>query len=239
MRWLLCTLCLFTSSAMSKPLIVGTMLFEPPYEQQLATKDFTGFDIDLMRAICARLHKECVFKGSDFSQIFDDLQSKKIDIAISALIITENRKKEFIFSIPYLASQVQFITLTENPIQATVNLNGNKVGILKGAYPAANYLRKNYGDNVAIIPYPALPELLEALSDKKVDLLLVDAFYGDYWITTPQSPFKVVGDKILLGSGYGIMTTAKNAALIKDINRALLSIQADGTYAEIYSRYFH
>ncbi|BCA93834.1 hypothetical protein TUM19329_01950 [Legionella antarctica] len=50
--------------------------------------------------------------------------------------------------------------------------------------------------------------------------------------------FKLVGQKILMGEGYGIMALKSNALLIQQINKSLLDMEADGTYLKIYNQYF-
>ncbi|MFA1369849.1 transporter substrate-binding domain-containing protein, partial [Legionella pneumophila] len=41
-----------------------------------------------------------------------------------------------------------------------------------------------------------------------------------------------------IGNGYGILALKNNAPLIMKINKALLQIEKDGTYLEIYNTYF-
>lgn len=232
---------IFSSHLFAEPLIIGTMSYDPPYEQQINNKnDFTGFDIEIMNAICKRINRECRFKAVEFSDLLTELNAGQIDLAISAISITKERKKKALFSLPYFVSEVQFMALKSTDINSIKGLKGNKIGILEGSSPLENFINDAYGVNAnKIVTYAKITDLIQALADKKINLVLMDAFYAEYWLTTGQSPFKTIGKAFPLGIGYGIMTTKNNQSLIAEINKALIEIEADGTYIEIYSRYFN
>ncbi|RYW67113.1 ABC transporter substrate-binding protein, partial [Legionella pneumophila] len=49
---------------------------------------------------------------------------------------------------------------------------------------------------------------------------------------------KLIGDKIPIGSGYGIIALKNQSALIDKINHILLEMEKDGSYLRIYNEYF-
>lgn len=57
-------------------------------------------------------------------------------------------------------------------------------------------------------------------------------------MSNSATELKFVGDKMAIGDGYGILASKNNAPLIMKINKALLQIEKDGTYLEIYNTYF-
>ena len=109
MKPLIIILLFVSSLAMADPLRIGTLYFYPPFAEQDDEKgDFSGFDIDLMKEICKKINRECVFKGMNFVDLFPALDSGKIDLAIGAISITVKRKYKYLFS--YLRIPEDLIT---------------------------------------------------------------------------------------------------------------------------------
>jgi len=50
---------------------------------------------------------------------------------------------------------------------------------------------------------------------------------------------RLVGSRIPIGDGYAVIANKGSEALIAQINQALLSMEEDGTYPQIYSNYFN
>jgi ABC-type amino acid transport substrate-binding protein len=92
-----------------RTLIPGTLTVlsaypDPPFD---IMKDgvATGFDIELMSAVCARLSFELrplPYTGEDFNGIFTELVQGKCDVVISGTTITPERSALVRFSRPYL-----------------------------------------------------------------------------------------------------------------------------------------
>src|SRR5271165_616504 len=84
-------------------LVIASAYPDPPFE--LADGSETGFDIDLMRAVCARLGltlQRQRYLADNFDGIFDGLAKKTCDAVISGTTITPDRAKIVLFSRPYL-----------------------------------------------------------------------------------------------------------------------------------------
>ncbi|WP_414973830.1 transporter substrate-binding domain-containing protein [Legionella sainthelensi] len=59
------------------------------------------------------------------------------------------------------------------------------------------------------------------------------------YLTSNQiATFRTVGKPIAIGNGYGLLALKKNEALINKINKTLLQMENDGTYEQIYTKYF-
>ena len=87
-------------------LVVRSAYPDPPFDiMQNGTA--TGFDIELMRAVCKRLGLElrpAAFEGDNVNDIFDGLSQGACDAVISATTITPERAAVVRFSQPYLSS---------------------------------------------------------------------------------------------------------------------------------------
>lgn len=218
-------------------LSVGIVPFGPPFEMVADQKDhFIGFDIDLMMETCKRIQATCRFIPLSFSDLFSQTLSGKIDLAISAISITAERRQYYLFSMPYLASSGHFVTTTSSSISTLEDIRDKQVGIVRGTI-FGRLTQELFNQSVTTEEFTSVSDLFEALSDEVVDIILLDNATAHYWVAN-NSQYKLVATELPIGIGYGIMTNQQNGALIKRVNEALTSMQNDGMYLKIYNRYF-
>ncbi|HCC3092449.1 TPA: transporter substrate-binding domain-containing protein, partial [Legionella pneumophila] len=194
------------------------------------------FDIDLMQEICRRLHATCAFEAYIFDDLFPALKNRKVDLVIASMIITDERKKLFIFSLPYMESNSQYITTIHSKINTFDDLQDKKIGVRKGTPYARQVLSANRNNQV--IFYELIQDMLLGLSNNEVDASLMDYEAAKYWMASEPYAYKLIGNKISIGEGYSIMANPDQYVLIKKINKILLEMEADGTYLRLYSEYF-
>jgi polar amino acid transport system substrate-binding protein len=60
----------------------------------------------------------------------------------------------------------------------------------------------------------------------------------NYVTNNAGSKFKTVTDKAFAPEQYGIVVKKGNADLLGKINKGLADIKSDGTYDQIYAKYF-
>jgi len=231
-------LLLVFSWAHAKELLIGTTSQNPPFNSIADNRShFYGFDIDILGEICRRLKVECKFKPVLFNDLFTAVAANKIDLAIAAIIITPYRQQQFLFSLPYLESNAQFLAKQNSQLTSPESIENKIVGTRLGT-PFADFAREIYKNKITIIEYPDIAELLNGLNNDKVDAILMDAEAAKNWVSNNSDLYKLIGTQMPIGNGYGIMANPNQTQLVAQINQALLSMEADGTYIKIYSRYF-
>ncbi|HFD2332997.1 TPA: transporter substrate-binding domain-containing protein, partial [Legionella pneumophila] len=185
---------------------------------------------------CRRLHATCAFEAYIFDDLFPALKNRKVDLVIASMIITDERKKLFIFSLPYMESNSQYITTIHSKINTFDDLQDKKIGVRKGTPYARQVLSANRNNQV--IFYELIQDMLLGLSNNEVDASLMDYEAAKYWMASEPYAYKLIGNKISIGEGYSIMANPDQYVLIKKINKILLEMEADGTYLRLYSEYF-
>ncbi|HHT9952464.1 TPA: transporter substrate-binding domain-containing protein [Legionella pneumophila] len=229
---------IISSNSYSLHLTIGTSKFNPPFEVWSGNQNpIYGFDIRLMQEICRKLHATCAFESYVFDDLFPTLKKRKVDLVIASMIITDQRKKDFLFSLPYLESNSQYITNLESEISTMQELYGKKIGVRKGTPYAEQVLSENR--NNQIIFYGLIQDMLDGLSKNQVDACLMDYEAARYWMASEPDEYKLIGNKISIGEGYAIMANPDQIVLIKKINKILLEMEADGAYLSIYREYFY
>src|SRR5450756_1824258 len=82
----------------------GTDPTYAPFEYADANNKPTGFDVELMEAIAAKMGKTSNLTSGAFDGLLLALQGKKFDAVCAAMGIIPSREKEVSFSIPYYRS---------------------------------------------------------------------------------------------------------------------------------------
>ncbi|MGM9452000.1 transporter substrate-binding domain-containing protein [Legionella bozemanae] len=221
----------------AQSLTIGMVLNDPPFSMSADKNHFFGFDIELMTELCKQIKVQCQFKPMLFNKLFTDLNEGKIDLAIAAITITNERQRAFLFSLPYLASEARFITTANNSMHNLEKLTHKKIGIIEGSL-FKELITQKFKNN-SIKEYPSTNQLITALSQQDVDVLLMDDFSADYWIANNTTSFKGMGKPFPLGIGYGIMAKMNSLTLINQINKALKHLEKNGVYLSLYQKYFH
>ncbi|MHA6252562.1 transporter substrate-binding domain-containing protein [Oceanobacillus sp. CAU 1775] len=202
--------------------------------------ELVGFDIDLITAIAEEVGFE--FEGGEiettnFDGIIPGLQTGQFEIAIAGMSITEDRAKVIDFADPYYESGLTIAVQKDNEdINSMDDLEGKTVATRLGS-TSSSYLKDNVAD-VTVNDYEQLDQVYLALENGSVDAVVYDVPNVEYYIaTSDQDNLKVVGDTYQ-AEDYGIAITKGNDDLVAAINDALATLRENGTYDEIYNKWF-
>ncbi|KCB33518.1 ABC transporter, substrate-binding protein, family 3 domain protein, partial [Bordetella hinzii CA90 BAL1384] len=102
----------------------------------------TGFDIELVEALGQAMGKKIQWIDIDFKGLIPALQAGRADIAVSAIYITDERKKVVDFTDPYYAGGLVVLTKKDGPVKTLKDLDGRRVSMQVGT-KSVNYLRDN------------------------------------------------------------------------------------------------
>jgi arginine/lysine/histidine/glutamine transport system substrate-binding/permease protein len=207
----------------------------PPFEFQGEDGELQGFDIDLMNAIGETAGLEIQFESLPFDGIIPALQAGTVDAAISGMTITEERLQTVDFSRPYIKAGLAIAIQEDNAdIKGLSDLEDKKIAVQIGTTGA---------DQAAEIPgaeistFDSAPLALQELANGNVDAVINDAPVTlDAIASGNISGLKVVGE-LLTTEFYGI-ALPKDSENLAVINDALATMIEDGTYAEIYQKWF-
>lgn len=218
----------------SGELKIGTDATYPPFESAEGG-DFTGFDIDLAKAVARELGVRAVFINSGFDGIFPALQNGTFDAVMSSVTITPERSASMLFSDPYYDSG-QLIAVNENTqgISSPDDLKGKRVGVQINT--TAQYeLEKKEGVQVA--KYNSIDLALLDLRNRRIDAVVGDAPVLKYMIFQSFRELKTVGRRFT-DEKFGIAIAQGNEDLRDAINAALKKIKETGEYNQIHEKWF-
>ncbi|WP_028389639.1 transporter substrate-binding domain-containing protein [Legionella fairfieldensis] len=233
MQWLILVfIYLFSNTIAYADIKIGNPPFRPPF----VLDQKSGFDIQLMGTICKRLNETCEFYPMAAEKLFGALQEGDIDVAIGGITISEARKVDYIFSLPYLISEGEFLVLKSNGFQSINDLKGKKIGTVMGSN-YEDFLANHYGLQFQIVLYTDPVYLVSSLNQGEIAAVFLSRESMGYWKRQSAGLLVSLGKPVLIDGGYAIMATPKNTALIQSINQVLKEIENDGTLVTLYENY--
>src|SRR6202022_2918220 len=81
----------------------------PPFDYKAPDGQLVGFDVDIAKAVAAKLGLKPEFITTEWSGIIAGLQAGKFDVIVNQVGVTDARKEALDFSPPYTYSAAQLI----------------------------------------------------------------------------------------------------------------------------------
>jgi len=224
-------------AAESKILRVGSEASFAPFEfQEEGSKEYAGFDMDLIRAIGKQMGYEVQIQNMGFDGLIPALDASAIDVAISGMTITEERGKKISFSAPYYKAGLTVVVRSDDTtIKSFKDLDGKKIAVQLGTTSADEAKKINNGQ---IREFNSAPESFLELKAGGVDAVINDKPVNDYYIAKAGGKdAKVVGEP-LTSEEYGMAMAKKNTELVEKVNKALEELKKNGEYEKLYVKWF-
>ncbi|MBS7542912.1 transporter substrate-binding domain-containing protein [Ancylobacter oerskovii] len=230
------------AAAQDKTIVFATEAAYPPFNQLTSDGKITGFDVEIGMAACAKMKRKCEFVQQDWDGIVAGLQTRRYDAIFSSMGITEERKKQLLFTDPYYRPSAAFVGKSDVKVDfKDPALGGATVGAVPGIYEC--YVKKAY-PKANLTVYPNSDALYLDLTSGRLDL----AFNGQVAISNSflKGPdgkgFAIAGEPVrdigCLGEGAGVAMRKDDTELKAALDKAFKEMRADGTYKTINDKYF-
>ncbi|MGR6542158.1 amino acid ABC transporter substrate-binding protein [Paenibacillus tundrae] len=198
--------------------------------------EIVGFDIDYARAAAEKMGKEVTFQPIDWSSKESELNSGRIDMIWNGYTITDERKEKVLFTKPYLENSQVVITLAGSPITKLDELDGKNVGLQALSSAADALAASPLNDKVKASEFKDNVLALTDLKTTRLDAVIIDEVVARYYMAKEEGTYKLL-DESLAPEQYGIGIKKGNEALLNDLQKALDELNADGTAAEISTKW--
>ena len=211
---------------------------DPPFDVR---KDGTptGFDIELMRAVCGRLSLELrplCYEGENFNDIFTGLAQGRCDAVISGTTITPDRAAIARFSRPYLQfNQGIAVNRRLTPhASSTADLRGLAAGIQKGNTSdivARHLLAQGDIASIEYYPYHGIGTALDDLEAGRIGLV-IKLFPVISWLTR-ERPDLAVAMQVPTREQLGIAYAPESVDLCDAVDTAIEALRESGEFAKL------
>ncbi|ODR83276.1 ABC transporter substrate-binding protein [Haladaptatus sp. W1] len=234
---------------------IGSDIPYRPFEYRTKTGELVGFDVDIANAVFeGQLDRNYEFVQTSFDTIIPSLNNGNFRVIMSAMTITPERSNQVDFSDPYFTAYQTVLILKNSDITSLQDLKGETVAVQKGTTgeAAAQDLKKQFNGDLTIDSYDQIPGAFSALGNNQAAAVIND--------NTVNAEFAQQNDNVtfLKGTGaaqeqgkenappyltltveeYGIAFRKNDDQLKNQVNDALSTIRDNGTYDELYNKYF-
>jgi polar amino acid transport system substrate-binding protein len=212
-----------------------------PFEPFQFNRDgkIVGFDVDIVDLAAAKLGVTQEIVMIDFAVIKSGaaLNSGKCDLAAAGMTITDERKKNLDFSVPYFEADQALMTKKGSGVASLedVKAKGLKLGALANT-TGLDYAKRRGFDP---IQFADAQKVLLSLETGRTDVIIIDIPVVLTWLKKPDlgAKYELAG-RLDTGEQFGIAMKMGNTALARVINEAIESSKRDGSYAAIYRKWF-
>lgn len=215
-----------------------------PFTYKTGDGTLAGFDIDIAKALCTEIQRECVFVEQAWDSMIPGLLAKKYDVIISSMSITAERKKVIDFTDKYYSTPSRIVVRTGTPFTDLTSLEGKRIGVLKGSTQENYALGELQPVGVRVVAYEAQNQVYLDIKSGRLDGTVADVVeVTASFLSLPEGQgFGFVGpilnDPKYFGEGIGIALRQDETALRDELNAAIRAIRASGVYATLASKYF-
>jgi polar amino acid transport system substrate-binding protein len=234
-----------TAMANAEPLKVGfSPEAYPPFYEADASGNWTGWEVEIVNAICAEAKYECEMVPIPWDGLIPALTTKKIDAIMNSMSITAERMKTIDFSDKYYNTPTAVAGPKGQTFEATPEgLKGKIIGVQVSTVHA-DYVKKHFTEAAEIKEYQTQDEANQDLAAGRIDATQADSIALDAYLQSEQGKAccdlkgYVAEDLEILGPGVGAGLRKDDTATKERINAAIKAIRDNGKYDEITKKYF-
>ncbi len=235
----------------------------PPWNATDTSGKLTGFEVDLGNDLCKRMKVTCEFVAQDWDGIIPALQQGKYDAIMSAMTITDERKKVIDFSVPYGTEPSVFAVMADSPLAKSLKLGDDRVDLndqgkakpvlekladaLKGKSVGvqvstiqADFMDKHL-PKVTMRTYDKIDNAGIDLSSGRVDAMLGDRSVVEAVVKATPDKMIIVGPNFIggvIGEGMGVGLRKDTADLKAMFDKAIAEALKDGTVKKLSTQHF-
>jgi polar amino acid transport system substrate-binding protein len=219
----------------SGQLTTCTHLPYPPF-QSIENGKVVGFDVDLIDLVAKELAVKQEIVDTPFENIKTGaaLNAGQCDVAAAGMTITDERKKNLDFSVPYFKATQALLAKKGSGITSMDTAKGKKVGS-QSATTGEDYVKAHGVDPVS---FETSDAELNGLRSGQVEVIIQDLPVVNGWLKdAANSDFEIVAD-LDTGEQYGFAVKKdSNDELLAKIDAAINKAKSDGTYDSLYTKW--
>jgi len=217
-------------SSGSSALTVATDATWPPFEYvDTDTNEIVGFDIDVITMIAEKADLDIEIINVGWDPLLAGMAQGTYDMAISSITITEDRKKQMLFSDPYFpAGQIVIVAKDETEITGPENLAG-VVGAQIGTTGAFEVEKIEAAE---LKTYDDIGLAVQDLMNGQIAAVVCDNPVALDYVKVNPDDLKIVGEAFT-DEWYGIAVAKGNEDIVPKLNAAIAEMQAEGAFDDI------
>ena len=227
-----------SAQAQNKELVVGSSATYRPFAYENPNKEIVGYDVDIIKAVAQKAGVPIKIVNTPWTGIFAALNNGDVDLIISGVTINDKRKQSYDFTAPYFEARQLIAVPKDSSVKTLKDLAGKKIGVVNGSTGDDIASRQFGKTNSDIRRFESTPVVISELVNNGLD-----AAIGDNGVISfraqDHKQLKTVNDPSFPKEFFGIVVKQGNKALLDKLNAGLVAVKADGSYAQIYKKWFN
>ena len=205
---------------------------------------YSGFDIDLAKLVSEKLGIQVHFQPIDWDMKETELQNGTIDAIWNGYSATDERREKVAFTIPYMQNTQVIVSKKTSNIRSVEDMKDKVLGAQTGSsgfldFEAQPELLKNHVKNNDADQYQSFNEALIDLKNDRIDALLIDRVYANYYLTSEG----IMDDYEIFPAGFesesfAVGVRKSDKTLQEQLNQAFVALYQEGKFQEISQKWF-
>lgn len=223
-----------------------TTLDFPPFSYLDGQNRLTGFHVELARAICRELDilPRCQIQALPWEELDAAMENGEGEALIAGTPINAETRERYLFTRPHLRFPARFVVPDGKPLSEPLHrgVANKRIGVL--ASSAHETMLRSYFPVARPVTFARPEWMMEALRKGNLDGVFGDGMRLSFWLAGAGAGgcCRFAGGPYLapefLGAGLAIAVRHENELLVQAFDHALREIAAEGTFAELYLKYF-
>ncbi len=222
-----------------KTLVVGIDPEYPPYAYMGDDGEYTGFDVEVARAVCDLLGWNIEFFALNWDQKLVQLDSNECDCIWAGMTILDSMKKAgYVISDPYYDNTQVLLVKSDSGYSSSKDLAGKTVAVQLGTSGESLLdgdladLKASFGN---VVTCNSFLSCFTELDGGSVDAVFVDYPVAASYVAENEG-FSII-DENLGAEQYGIAFRSGDQELCDQIQDAIDQLVENGTYKTIADKY--
>jgi amino acid ABC superfamily ATP binding cassette transporter, amino acid-binding protein len=206
--------------------------------------DYAGFDIELAQYVSKKLGITVHFQPIDWDMKETELQNGTIDAIWNGYSATDERREKVAFTIPYMQNTQILVVKKTSGIHSVKDMTGKVLGAQNGSSGMLDFeenpeVLKNRVKGGDADQYQSVNEAIIDLKNDRIDALLIDRVYADYYLTTEGIADQY--DTIPSGfesESFAVGVRPADKKLLEALNQAFKELYQEGIFQQISQKWF-
>ena len=206
--------------------------------------NYAGFDIELAKYVSKKLGITVHFQPIDWDMKETELQNGTIDAIWNGYSATDERREKVAFTIPYMQNTQILVVKKTSGIHSVEDMTGKVLGAQNGSSGMLDFeehpeVLKNRVKGGDADQYQSVNEAIIDLKNDRIDALLIDRVYADYYLTTEG----IADEYDTIPSGFESESFAvggrpADKKLLEALNQAFKELYQEGIFQQISQKWF-
>ena len=206
--------------------------------------DYAGFDIELAQYVSKKLGITVHFQPIDWDMKETELQNGTIDAIWNGYSATDERREKVAFTIPYMQNTQILVVKKTSGIHSVEDMKGKVLGAQNGSSGMLDFeehpeVLKNRVKGGDADQYQSVNEAIIDLKNDRIDALLIDRVYADYYLTTEG----IADEYDTIPSGFesesfAVGVSPADRKLLEALNQAFKQLYQEGIFQQISQKWF-